>query len=100
VTRELQFLSVLFAILLDLRFLQSEHFFDVGLDGLQLFFAFLTLTVFGISGIFRGSEIFDYVLDSLGSRNSCAFQASSGEKPARQSAHVDLISASQEHQSQ
>jgi hypothetical protein len=100
VTFGLKLLFVPLASQLDLRLLLPEHFFDVGLDGLQLFFAFLTLTVFGISGIFRGSQIFDYVLDSLGSRNSCAFQASSGEKPARQSAHVDLISASQEHQSQ
>ena len=68
-TRELQFLSVLFAILLDLRFLQSEHFFDVGLDGLQLFFAFLTLTVFGVPGVFGRSQIFDFVLDSLDGRN-------------------------------
>jgi hypothetical protein len=40
-----------------------------GLDGLQLFFAFLTLAVFGVPSVFLRSQIFNFVLDSLDSRN-------------------------------
>ena len=64
-TLELQFLLVLFALLLDLRFLQPENFFDVGLNGLKLLFALLALTVFGVSGVFGRRQIFDLILDSL-----------------------------------
>ena len=55
--------------MLDFRLLLSKYCFNIGLDGLQLFFTFLTLAVFGVSSVFGRSQIFDLILDSLDGRN-------------------------------